>query len=242
VTSALAETAQIQFISAPTVELIDHMGGDASFIRAARVSTRGKNTPPADPQEAQGLINYLLKSRHGSVFEHATLTFYIEASIFTFREFHRHRIASYNETSARYRELPPRFYVPPTDRPLQNAGTSARPELTPGTPQQTELLRYEIQQNSRQAWERYQILLRDGIAKEIARAVLPVNIMSQMYATLNPRSLMNFLSLRVDHPEAAIRTRPQYEIQQVAQLMETHFQNLFPVTHAAFNANGRQAP
>lgn len=232
---------EIELLSDVCVELVDSMGSDASFVRAARVSTRGRNEV-VEPAEGAGLIRYLMRSRHGSVFEHAAVTFFVEAPIFTFREFHRHRMASYNEMSGRYRRLAPRFYVPGPERKLVNVGTSARPEFAPGTLAQYQLVESEIAQNCAAAWERYQRMLDDGVANEMARAVLPVNVMSQMYCTMNPRGLMNFLSLRVDSPDSAVRSRPQWEIQMVAEKMEAEFAALFPLTHAAFVDGGRVAP
>lgn len=240
-TPAPTPTSEVVFLSEMTVDLVDHMGDDASFIRAARVSTRGQNTV-RDPDKGRGLINYLMQARHGSVFEHAALTFFIEAPIFTFREFHRHRIASYNEMSGRYKVLPPRFYLPTPQRKLRNQGTSARPEFAPGTPQQYKQVQEAVKTASYGAWIEYQEMLQEGVANEVARIVLPLNTMSQMYTTMNPRALMNFLSLRIDHPEAKTRSRPQHEIQLVAEQMEAHFKTHFPLTHEAFQANGRTAP
>lgn len=229
----------MKFFSEPEVRLVDHMGDDNSVVRAARVSTSGENAPSG---ESKGLINYLMKHRHGSPFEHATMQWYIKAPIFVFREFHRHRIASYNEMSGRYTTLPPEFYVPAQDRPLINVGTSARPEFAPGTEEQYRLSVDDIMDAYVLAWARYQAMLGRGIANEIARMVLPVGIMSQMYVTMNVRALMNFLSLRIDHPDAAVRSRPQYEIQQVAERMEVDFKEHFPLVWGAFNENGRAAP
>jgi thymidylate synthase (FAD) len=109
---------EIEFRSDVTVELIRHSASDADVLFAARVSTQGELTLTAatSGQEAserdRGLINYLMRDRHGSPFEHNSLTYYVQAPIFVFREFMRHRIASYNEESGRYRELRPVFYVP----------------------------------------------------------------------------------------------------------------------------------
>ena len=229
-------------LDCPTVGLVDHMGNDRSVTRAARVSVAGLNEEAQSEAREAGLINYLMKSRHGSPFEHATLTFYVKAPIFVFREFHRHRIASYNEMSGRYTTLPPEFYLPSEVRPLVNIGTSARPEFAPGTREQFEQYVADTCEAYEKCWEIYQRHLANGIANEMARVVLPVGIYSQMYVTINLRSLMNLLSLRVDSSEAAVRTRPQYEIQQVAEGMERYFQDLFPLVHKAFVDNGRVAP
>lgn len=232
----------ITYLSSPAVEMVDVMGGDHSITRAARVSVVGENVVADDDAREAGLINYLMKSRHGSPFEHATFTWYVKAPIFVFREFHRHRIASYNEMSGRYTTLPGEFYLADETRPLVNIGTSARPEFAPGTREQFEQYVADTCEAYEKCWEVYQRHLANGIANEIARTVLPVGIMSQMYVTMNVRALMNFLSLRVDSPDAAVRTRPQREIQQVAERMEVDFAREFPKVYAAYVKNARVAP
>ena len=233
--------SEIEFVDDVQVELVDFMGSDQRFAQAARVSTKGKNEVLPD-DEIRGLINYLMSARHGSVFEHGSLTFFIEAPIFVAREFMRHRIASYNEMSGRYKQLPPRFYVPKADRKLVNIGTSARPEFAPGDDEMVRHTTQAIQMGSRVAWNLYQGMLAADVANEVARMVLPVNIMTQWFVTMNPRGLMNFLSLRVDSPDSAVRSRPQWEIQLVAEKLEAEFARLFPITHEAFVKAGRVSP
>jgi thymidylate synthase (FAD) len=232
----------VNILDAPEVSLIDYMGSDLSVVRAAKVSVAGENWPDHLGQNGRGLIKYLMTHRHGSPFEHATMTFFVKAPIFVFREFHRHRIASYNEMSGRYTTLPDEFYLPNELRPLVNIGTSARPEFAPGTREQFEGFIGRSYALYEYAWEVYQEHLRHGIANEMARIVLPVGIYSQMYVTMNVRATMNFLSLRVDSPDSAVRSRPQYEIQQVAEQIEKEFARLFPTVHEAFVERGRTAP
>lgn len=234
--------SEITCYDGPVVDLVDWMGSDDSIVKAARVSVVGENEVDEDDAKRGGLINYLMKSEHGSPFEHATITFYVKAPIFVFREFHRHRIASYNEMSGRYTQLPPEFYVPAPDRPMVNIGTSARPELAPGEVDQYETFVKDLEEGYEEQWARYQRALDNGIAKEMARIHLPVGILSQMYVTMNIRALMNFLSLRIDSPDRQPRTRPQYEIQQVAKEMEKAFAEFYPLTYEAFVKNGRRAP
>jgi len=221
------------------VKLIDSMASDLAVTRSAQVSVKGENKPDTDTPR---LINYLLSARHGSPFEHCTFTWYVKGPIFTFREFMRHRIASYNEWSGRYSELLPEFYLPNELRNLVNIGSSARPEFAPGSPEQYALMVEAVLDAYETAWESYQKMLGAGIANEVARIVLPVGIMSQMYVTMNARALMNFLSLRIDHPESAVRSRPQIEIQMVAEKMEEDFKELMPHTWKAWHDNGRVAP
>lgn len=229
----------VELTSEITVKLIDSMASDLAVTRAAQVSVKGENSPGT---EAPRLINYLMECKHGSPFEHNAITFFVKAPIFVFREWHRHRIASINEMSGRYTKLRPTFYVPDATRKLINVGTSARPEFSPGTAEQLELVTAHIRTNSQDSWNRYEAMLDEGVANEIARAVLPVNVYSEMYWTANARSIMNFLSLRVDSPDAAVRTRPQREIEMGAEQIETIFAELMPVTHEAFVRHGRVAP
>ena len=232
----------IEFTSEMTVELTDKMGCDHSVTKAARVSTLGDTTEYSEQSEA-GLINYLVKHRHGSPFEHTSMTFRIEAPIFVFREFMRHRIGfSYNEASARYSAIPPKFYVYSAERPLVQKGKSAHPKLVAGTNEQQAIVQACTERAYDAALYQYEWMLVAGIANEVARAVLPVGIYSTMYVTCNARSLMAFLSLRIDDPRNTFATKPQWEIEQVALKMDTIFADLYPLTYIAFNGNGRVAP
>jgi len=231
-----------------TVELVRSSASDADVLFAARVSTQGEQTLEAASAGTEatakdrGLINYLMRDRHGSPFEHNSLTFYIQAPIFVFREFMRHRIASYNEESGRYRELRPVFYVPAADRNLVQVGKPGAYEFLPGTAEQSALVDTATRDASEFAFTAYQRMLDAGVAREVARIVLPLNIYSSMYVTLNARSLMNFLSLRTKVEGTHFPSFPQREIEMCAEKMETVWRELMPLTHAAFNANGRVAP
>jgi len=227
------------FRSDVVVKLIDSMASDMAVTRAAQVSVKGENNPETDMPR---LIRYLMENRHGSPFEHSVFTFFVEAPIFVFREWHRHRMSSINEMSGRYTTLKPDFYVPAANRKLMNIGTSARPEFAPGTPQLSRLVESNIAGVCSEAWVSYQEMLAAGVANEVARLVLPVTTYSQMYWTVNARSLMNFLSLRIDSPDSTHRSRPQWEIQMGAEQMEAEFARLMPHTHEAFVQSGRMAP
>lgn len=239
---------EITFRSDVTVELVRHSASDADVIFAARVSTQGEQTlegasAGVDATERdRGLINYLMRDRHGSPFEHNSMTFYVQAPIFVFREFMRHRIASYNEESGRYRELRPVFYVPGPERKLVQVGKPGAYDFEDGTAEQHELAVSEIKQSCTQAYESYQRMLDAGIAREVARAVLPVTLYSSMYVTMNARSLMNFLSLRTKREGTHFPSFPQREIEMVADKMEAAWEPLMPMTAAAFSQGGRVAP
>ncbi|MYZ35064.1 FAD-dependent thymidylate synthase [Streptomyces sp. SID4917] len=378
-----------------TVELLKHSASDTDVLWAARVSTAGEQSleeVSKDPERSKGLINFLMRDRHGSPFEHNSMTFFISAPIFVFREFMRHRVGwcvagdteitlesesgtlsrrtiadlhrlwhldagdrpqqvrcydeetltarrarivdviesgvkplirivtaagralratvdhavltpdgwrkagelttgdavlaeaternaapdvivsiaddgeemtydlsvegpwhnfladgivvhnSYNEESGRYRNLQPVFYVPAEDRKLVQQGRPGKYEFVPGSAAQQELTGRAMRDSYLQAYEAYQRMLAEGVAREVARAVLPVGLFSSMYATCNARSLMHFLGLRTQHEQAKVPSFPQREIEMVGERMEEHWAKLMPLTHAAFNANGRIAP
>lgn len=229
----------IEITSDIDVTLVRAMASDDTVVQAAQVSVLGRNNPDTDSPR---LINYLMSHRHGSPFEHNMFTFFVEAPIFVFREWHRHRIASINEMSGRYTKLVPKFYTPDDDRLLRNIGTSARPEFARGTQEQKELIKYGDYRIARDAWSLYEERLEAGVANEIARTILPLSIYSQMYWTVNARSLMNFISLRVDSKDSLVRSRPQWEIQLAANKVEEIFKTYMPHTYDAFIAAGRVAP
>ncbi|WP_405372571.1 MULTISPECIES: FAD-dependent thymidylate synthase [unclassified Microbacterium] len=243
-----AAAPEIEFRSDVTVELVRANASDSDVLFAARVSTQGEQTlaSAADGSEAtsrdRGLINYLMRDRHGSPFEHNSMTFYVQAPIFVFREFMRHRMASYNEESGRYRELRPVFYVPSAERNLLQVGKPGAYQFHPGTAEQVELVQQTTREASAAAFDAYQRMLDAGVAREVARIVLPLNIFSSMYVTVNARSLMNFLSLRTKREGTHFPSFPQREIEMCAEKMENAFEELMPFTYAAFNANGRVAP
>jgi thymidylate synthase (FAD) len=238
-------TDEIRFRGDMTVELVKHAASDADVVWAARVSTKGESSladVEADPERSRGLINFLMRDRHGTPFEHSTMTFYVRAPIFVFREFMRHRTFSYNEESGRYRELAPEFYVPGPSRKLVQQGKPGKYEFVEGTPEQHKLVVEATQEACRGAYAAYREMLEAGVAREVARTVLPVGLYSSMYATCNARALMNFLSLRTRRDDSAFPSFPQREIEMVAEEMERAWAALMPLTHAAFEANGRVAP
>jgi thymidylate synthase (FAD) len=243
--STMTTVPDITFRSDMTVELIKHSAADADVIWAARVSTKGEQSladVDADAERSAGLINFLMRDRHGTPFEHSTMTFYVSAPIFVFREFMRHRTFSYNEESGRYRTLEPVFYVPGHDRKLVQSGKPGAYVFTEGSAEQHALVSESVRAACLQSYETYLEMLEAGVAREVARTVLPVGLYSSMYATCNARALMNFLSLRVKHSEATFPSFPQREIEMVAEQMETLWAGLMPLTHAAFERNGRVCP
>lgn len=223
------------------VHLTDSTFSDDTVCFAAWTSTKGDE---ADRDARRGLINRLMKDRHGSPFEHMVIQFQVTAPIFVWREHHRHRMASYNEESARYRTMRPRFYIPPQYRPMiQVEGSKAMDYvMTAANVDDYHELTEGLKRSSMYAYGIYQDALDNGIVREVARMCLPVNLMSTCIVTMNARGLMNFLSLRVKDSESAYPTNPQWEINQVALQYELHFEKLAPLTYDAFLSNGRVAP
>lgn len=235
------------------VDLVQAAGDDEMICKAARVSTLGAES--INSEESAGLINFLMKNRHGSPFEHGLMTFRISAPIFVWREFMRHRIGfSYNEQSGRYMEMLPIFYAPRDEfynrdsesmvpgRPLKQIGNPGYYEFVQGDSTDYLIVRSNLGVAYSTAWAAYQNMLQARIAKEVARMCLPVAIYSTAYVTCNPRSIMSFLSLRTKNDLSLFPSYPQWEIEEVARNMEELFAEQFPLTHHAFMNNGRVSP
>ncbi len=232
---------EVQFRSDLTVELIDSMGGDDSIVQAMMVSTVGADAK--DVEASFGRINFLMANRHGTPFEHAAMTFYAEVPIFVFREWHRHRIGvSYNEMSGRYTQLPPMYYIPSPERNLVQVGKPGHYTFRPGRPEVYEWLKLNMQVEARQNYQNYENRLAAGVAKEVARMSLGLNVFSAQFFTCNPRSLMAFLSLRTKSDISTFPSYPMREIEMASELMEDIFAERFPLTYRAFNENGRVSP
>jgi thymidylate synthase (FAD) len=231
------------------------MMADEFVVQSAQVSSKGETEVAelialyeAGKINVERFINALVKGKHGSPFEHNAITLFVEAPIFVFREWHRHRIASINEMSGRYTVLPGKFYIPDEDRNVINKGTKMKPDFSFA---EEDVERFKIisddvrtvlQLNNVTSWKSYEDMLANDVAPEVARMVLPVNIYSQMYWTVNARSLMNFLSLRSRQDGAAYVSYPQREIQMGAEQIEDIFAEIMPHTYRAFIKNGRVAP
>jgi thymidylate synthase (FAD) len=234
--------SEVQMTTGMTVKAIQNSATDKGVILAAQASIHGENDPRYSEADPEKLINSLMKMRHGSPFEHNSMTFFAKVPIFVVREWMRHRISSFNEMSGRYTELLPEFWTPPEDRKMINVGTSMRPQMAPGSQSQRDLKKAEDLRIAEETWASYKRQLEFGISKELARTVLPLSIYTQFYWTVNARSLMNFLSLRVEDYEATVVSHPQKEIEIAAKLVEKEFARLMPITHEAFVKNGRVAP
>jgi thymidylate synthase (FAD) len=205
---------------------------DLAVVNGARVSFNLASQELGEREE--GLIRFLMRDRHGSPFEHGYFRFVVKAPIFVVREHHRHRAGhAYNEWSGRYSKLQAEFYVP--DFVRSQVGKPGAYTFEPVAAEVREAARAEIERASEEAFAAYERLLEQGVAKEVARTVLPLSMYTKYYWSCNPRSLMHFCSLR--NSEFA-----QYEIRRYAQAAEDFLARLMPVTHAAFLENGRVAP
>lgn len=224
----MRDESKPQFVSAATVELYRASAEDLDVARAAWVSQdSAAHAKEAAPGRVEGLIRFLWRNRHTSPFEHGQFTFVITTPLFVAREFMRHRTFSFNEISGRYTVLPDSFYLPPPERPLRQEGRVGSYRFEAGTAEQVSLVRETIIESTRHAHRAYVRMLDAGIAREVARDVLPVNVMTSFWATVNPLNLMHFLELRT--ADDAL-----YEIRDVADQMERHFARQLPLTHAAW--------
>ncbi|HET9323020.1 MAG TPA: FAD-dependent thymidylate synthase [Gaiellaceae bacterium] len=215
------------------VRLDDAMADDLSVVNGARVSF-ARHKAEMDDSDA-GLIRFLMRERHGTPFEHNSFRFHIRAPIFVAREWFRHRIGSFNEFSMRYARATEDFYVPEPEDVRSQVGKPGAYSFEPVTPEVAETAREELRAVYEAAYSAYERLVELGVARELARTVLPVGAYTEFYWTVNARALMNFLSLR--NSETA-----QREIRHYAQACERFFEQRMPVTYAAFVANDRTAP
>jgi thymidylate synthase (FAD) len=215
------------------VRLDAAMASDLSVVNSARVSFAVRKEEM--DQRDEGLIKFLMRERHGTPFEHNSFRFHIRTPIFVAREWFRHRISSFNEESARYHKLEGDFYLPSATAVRTQVGKPGAYRFEPveamiaGETIDTLKRIYEL------LYTEYLALIEKGVAKELARAILPFGIYTQFYWTVNARSLMNFLSLR--NADAA-----QYEIRTYAEAVERLFAAKMPITHRCFVEFGRSGP
>jgi thymidylate synthase (FAD) len=215
------------------VRLDAAMADDLSVVNGARVSFAVRKEQ-MDERDA-GLIRFLMRERHGSPFEHNAFRWHIRTPIFVAREWFRHRFSSFNEESARYHQLDPDFYSPSPRAVRTQVGKPGAYTFEPAEEAVAQETIATFRRINDQLYAEYEALIQKGVAKELARAVLPFGIYTQFYWTVNARSLMNFLSLR--NAENA-----QYEIRTYAQAVELLFARVMPVTYESFVQFGRQVP
>jgi thymidylate synthase (FAD) len=233
VTTDVIPDNAIQVLDHGFVRLDDCMATDLSVVNSARVSFGRRKTEMSEADE--GLIRFLMRDRHGTPFEHNAFRFHVRAPIFVAREWFRHRVGSFNEFSMRYAKATDDFYVPEAEDVRTQVGKPGAYSFEPVSPELAEHTREELQAVYEQAFATYERLVEAGVARELARAVMPVGAYTEFYWTVNARALMNFVALRA-HETA------QREIRRYAEAVETFFADAMPVTHAAFVANDRTAP
>lgn len=247
--------SEIEFVSESTVKLVEAAASDDMVCYAAWVSNfgdpsmhedkvkpdkyewdaydyeTGKFGPSPKAQawdkRQKGLINFLYQNKHMSPFEHGHFTFFIETPLFVAREFMRHRTWSYNEMSGRYTKMPARFWIGKEAR--TQAGKIGNYTFESGGSELTGLYWAEKERNVTRAWESYNKLLDAGIAKEQSREDMPLSLMTQFYASANPRNVMQYLALRDD--KHALK-----EIREVAEQIRDLFAEAMPVTYEAYKS------
>ncbi len=256
------DSKSIKVLDNGYVSVVETWGSDERIIEAARMSTNkgflgwepgpcpvchgedtacaacnGTGTIRGDAK----LLAYLWNHKHATPFEMAGMTITVQAPIFVFREWHRHRTQSFAEVSARYTPLPDVNYVPTVDRlmvaSLTNKQAGVIAGVQPITPALAELERIDLIEDYRRAEESYQRALKRGVPKELARLRLPVGRYSRMMASTDLRNWLGFLTLRM--AEGA-----QWEIRQYANAVGQLVAERFPRTWSLFTAktDGLLAP
>jgi len=205
------------------VRLVDHMGDDSSIVQAARVSYgEGTKSVRCDT----GLIRYLMRNQHMSPFEMCELKFHIKLPIFVARQWIRHRTANVNEISARYSVISDDFYVPS----VVNYQSKDNKQGSGAEHEHSESFVREISRISYKAYESYKYMIEEGVAREQARIILPVNMYTEWYWKIDLRNLLHFLKLRMD-------SHAQFEIREYANAIAQVVREHYPVTWSAFNEN-----
>lgn len=241
------------------LKVIESWGSDERIVEAARMSTgkgfKGWGSTCAecgfikgDDHEAgcsqpekwipgdEKLLAYLYNMKHSTPFEMSGLVVEVQAPIFVFREWHRHRTQSYSEMSARYIPLPDVDYIPSVERLLMNSKTNKQAGTALGAKELTEesaqWFRGRLTDVYAQAEAVYQRALSEGVPKELARIHLPLGRYSRMRASANLRNWLAFLTLRSDHVPSGAAA--QWEIRQYANAVSDAIKEIFPRTHALF--------
>lgn len=215
------------------VRLEHSSGSDLTVVNAARASFN-KNKDVLDEGDVK-LIDFLVREKHSSPFEMIDLTFRVKAPKPVVCEWQRHRLSSFNEQSGRYVVFEPEFFIPCGDAIRTQTGKPGHYTFRPIADQTArESIEYIMRECYDFAYQRYLDLMDLGLAKEVARNVLPFGFYSTFYYKANLRSLFNFLSLRNDD-------RALLEIQEYAKVIEQFVEQVAPVSYRSFVANGRKA-
>jgi thymidylate synthase (FAD) len=239
------------------VKLVNFMGGDEDIIESARMST-GKGfiswdayeecqscgsvkmhqderdcgcpnpKPLLKPDGDQGLLHFMFREGHSSPFEQCELIIEVQAPIFVFREWHRHRTQSYNEFSARYSQMPNLHYLPEQNRLVMQSKTNKQGSSVEEISLESKLqILADLAQQQEHVYETYDEWVENGLAKEVARLNTPVSRYSKMRAKANLLNWLRFLNLRM-------RPTAQWEIRQFADQVGSIIDQLFPRTYFLF--------
>ncbi len=206
------------------VRYVDHMGSDERICEAARISYR---SPSKGVEADSKLIHYLMKNKHTSPFEMVKITFNVKLPIFVMRQWVRHRMQNLNEVSARYTELPNEFYIPEKWRVQDTKNKQSSLDFTDF---EHKIWNENLKDHCMIAYDLYQTLLRQDVAREMARMVLPINIYTEIYCCWDLKNLLHFISLRDD-------SHAQAEIQEYGRAVKTIAKELFPLTLDAYELN-----
>lgn len=204
-----------------------HMGDDLAIVHNARQSYDAEWSAGADPYGDEKLLKYLMVNGHNTPFEVCALTIQVKAPIFVLRQWHRHRTQSYNELSARYRQLDCEFYIPETDQ-ITTQSTDNKQMRTHKKHPQADSMAHIMRNVNNYAFEVYDSLIEEGCPRELARSILPMGTYSTMSATANFHNWMHFIKERL-HPHA------QYEIRVYAEAIQQILTELFPKSMYHFN-------
>lgn len=235
--NGVIDTSIIDVLDHGFVRIVDHMGSDLSIARNARVSYDAEWRAGEDSGSDARLINYLYSNGHNTPFEAVTFTFDVKAPIFVFRQWHRHRTQSFNELSARYRELPEEFYIPEPhlvgkqnkdNKQMRDPMTREEFDALPELDRQDVMNMLDwMHYSNTSTFKLYKEMIIKGMPRELARSVLPVATYSHMFATVNLHNLFRFLAERL-HPHA------QYEIRVYAEALLELIRPIVPVAVEAF--------
>ena len=213
------------------VDLVDHMGSDLTIVNSARVSF-GKHKEALDEKDKK-LVNYLVKHRHTSTFEHNVATFRFVVPLFVRSQHHRHRTWSYNEISRRYTDVNIQFYEPEafrTQHKSNRQASNAEELINPILPRQAGIdvtAACAMRMHHKLSLKFFNSLIEAGVCREQARGVLPQNLYTEYYGTVNLNNLLKFIDLRT-HEGA------QWEIQKVAEACLEIAEGLWPVAVGAY--------
>jgi len=214
---------EIKVLDKGFVRLVDYLGSDERIVQAARVSY-GSGTKSF--RQDRALIHYLLRNDHTSPFEQVILTFHCKMPIFVARQWVRHRTARLNEISGRYSIMRDEFYVPHVDQMRGQSENNKQARSEDVLPSGGRMIDQMVE-DQRQLYRHYEEMIEGGLAREIARANLPLSLYTEWYWQIDLHNLFRFLYLRMD-------AHAQYEIRVFAEAMAKCAKAVAPLAYEAF--------